>query len=346
MKNRKKGIVIACLGYLSIFFAGLTDCFAGEDISLDLPEKKIETIMIDGITYKPFQSQKLGDFRTLCEDMENVTLLDKSEAPVRGEFYIVITLCYNDGEKDNFYFFQADEDGEWYIETKENEVYQGADFIEDYVGVYEAAAAESDTEEYRSEIINVENTKKGIELDLWLKEQGIPFDNNDLRALFAAEMLNEEENWETQEAAIKAVRRTLTWKMASYQYALKNGCEVNDEELQKKMDEELKKMKSTSVYSELEAIYEEYGISHEELREYEKERHRLLYTEEKLRNSVYEQFRHGNNQIGETVCEYFDEYFDCFLSEVLLPSEETYINETLEPLLDEAEAFYVEKCTE
>lgn len=343
MKNREKGIVIACLGYLSIFFAGLTDCFAGEDISLDLPDKKIETIMIDGITYKPFQSQKLGDFRTLREDMENATLLDKSEAPERGEFYIVITLCYNDGEKDNFYFFQADE--AWYVETKDNEVYQGADFIEDYVGVYEAAVAESDTGEHRGEIINVENAKKGIELDLWLKEQGIPFADNDLRALFAAEMLNEEENWETQGDAIKAVRRTLTWKMASCQYALEQGCEVNDEELRQKMDEELKRMKSTSVYNELEAIYKEYGISHEELREYEKERHRLLYTEEKLRNSVYEQFRHGNNQIGEKVCEYFDEYFDCFLSEVLLPSEETYIHEILEPLLDEAEEFYIEKYT-
>lgn len=39
--------------------------------------------MIDGITYKPFQSTQFGDFRALREDIENLTLLDKSAAAVQ-----------------------------------------------------------------------------------------------------------------------------------------------------------------------------------------------------------------------------------------------------------------------
>lgn len=202
------------------------------------------------------------------------------------------------------------------------------------------------TAEHYIKIINRDNLEKIIELDLCLKENGVPYSNKDLRAFFASEMLKAEEFYNTQESAIKAARRILTWRMAGYQYALKNGCKVDDEELQQRISEELEKVKSASEYSTLESVYEEYGTSYEECREYEKEKSRLRYTEEKLKEFAYEKYRHGDNPIGEKFCEYFNEYWNCFLLEVILPAEETYIHETLEPLLDEAETFYMEKCTE
>ena len=47
-------------------------------------------------------------------------------------------------------------------------------------------------------------------------------------------------------------------------------------------------------------------------------------------------------RIGERTCEDFNEYWTYFLLDVVYPATETYNEETLIPLLDEAEAFYNE----
>ena len=64
----------------------------------------------------------------------------------------------------------------------------------------------------------------------------------------------------------------------------------------------------------------------------------MQFTIKKLYNAAYEEFRHGNDRIGERTCEDFNEYWTYFLLDVVYPATE----ETLIPLLDEAEAFYNE----
>ena len=69
--------------------------------------------------------------------------------------------------------------------------------------------------------------------------------------------------------------------------------------------------------------------------------YRISLAMEKLHTAAHDEFRRGNDRIGERVCEDFSEYWTYYLLDVVYPSMESYNENTLEPLLDEAETFYI-----
>ena len=63
----------------------------------------------------------------------------------------------------------------------------------------------------------------------------------------------------------------------------------------------------------------------------------MQFTIKKLYNAAYEEFRHGNDRIGERTCEDFNEYWTYFLLDVVYPATETYNEETFQSMLDEGD---------
>lgn len=196
------------------------------------------------------------------------------------------------------------------------------------------------------EIPDPDSLKSLILLNMKLKELGIVYSTTDLRAAFAMEMQLQLGKWNTMQEAAQAVRAELVWKMDQYQYAVCNGYALTQEELDVRMEEQDTIIKSASNFEEMELYYKECGTTYDtyskDLREYS----RIQFTIEKLKNSNYEEFRHGNDQIGDTICENAVEYWTYFLLDVVYPATETYNEENLIPLLDKAEEFYFEHFDE
>ena len=92
-------------------------------------------------------------------------------------------------------------------------------------------------------------------------------------------------------------------------------------------------------FSDLEAAFEECGSSYEEYQQAVREEYRITCTIEKLYDAVYEEFRHGNDRIGDTVCGDVAEYWSCYLAGIVYPATEDWKETTLVPMLEEAEEF-------
>lgn len=328
-----------------ILFTITTGCYSEKEKNRRIPDKEISMIQVNGIKIRANENSLWGDFSTFVESLEEAVPLDNSvkDNVRREENYYVVTLRYNDESKQSFYFFQMDSSGDkWYIETEDGTIYQNADFFAQYFQrtstVFQAEAI-SDNE---LDILEPERLKSIIQLTLQLEDWNISYSLTDLRALFAIEMLNQAENVSPKQEVVQAVRKKLSGQMEQYYYAVQNGYSVTEEELKICMDEQDNIIKEASNFAELEAYYEESGTTYDEYRQRTKEYSRLQFTIKKLYNVAYEEFRHGNDRIGERICEDFNEYWTYFLLDFVYPAAETYNEETLIPLLDEAEEFYNE----
>lgn len=65
----------------------------------------------------------------------------------------------------------------------------------------------------------------------------------------------------------------------------------------------------------------------------------MQFTIERLYEEIRDEFRLGNIQVGDRQAKDMNEYWMYYLQDIVFPETENYINETLKPLLDEAEDF-------
>ena len=303
-----------------ILFSITTGCYSENEKNIRIPDKEINMIQVNGLKIRASENSLWGDFSTFVEALEEVVPLDTSvKDTVRREVnYYVVTLRYDDESKKSFYFFQMGSSGDkWYVETAARTIYQNADFFAQYFystsTVFQADAI-SDNE---LDISDPERLKSIIQLTLQLEDWNISYSLTDLRALFALEMLNQAENVSPRQEVVQAVRKKLSGQMEQYYYAVQNGYSVTEEELKMCMDEQDKIIKSASNFAEFEAYYEESGTTYNEYSQRMKEYSRMQFTIKKLYKAAYEEFRHGNDRIGERTCEDFNEYWTYFLLDVV-----------------------------
>lgn len=306
-----------------------------------LPQKTVETIQMNGI--KNYPTAGTADFDAFLEDLKRIDRTDQVESGEiqRGKDYLVVTLGYEDGEKANLFFFRPETDGEnWYLQTGDGRIFGGAGFITDYVNIKEAASAPELRENFAL-YLEPDELKESAELTGQLKETGVFFRTGDMRALLADEMLTQKKLWEKEQEALEAAAEELTWRMDRYQYALQKGYAPTEEEIDGRLEEITVRIREASNFAEFETALKECGTTYEQYLQDRRELYRISLATEKLYAAAYEEFRLGNDRIGDQVCGDFTEYWTYYLLDVVYPAMKSYNENTLEPLLEEAEAFYI-----
>lgn len=350
--RNKKRYKMAAAGLLcaGLLFTGAMNGYAKEAEGLTLPDKEIVNYFISG-----FKTTPQSDYGRLRGRMESLVLTDPSDNVERGEQYIIVTLKYEDGTKDSFYFFQTAPDvEEWYVEAEDGTIYQGGDFISEYIqaDLFPDSVPNEDAEEKSSEFIMAsdeeikESIRKRQKLHEKLQKDGAVCGTEDLRAYFAMNMLRNEESYENTESATEAVRWSLENGLRVYEYAKQSGRLPSEEEIDAVMDEESKYLKEVTNFEKLDALYKECGTTYDAFKEEMEDYGRIEIELELMSRKLREEFQFGNDTIKDKVCKNADEYYASFIEDLAFPSTEQYAEETLKPLLDEAQEYYLSQIAE
>lgn len=268
--------------------------------------------------------KKFGEKNTkkFVNNIKNTMVFEnKTTAVQKSENYDVVSLIYEDGTKDIFYFFNWD--NTWYLETLDGNQYRNADFITDYI-----------------EHVDVTNTKTvyiqmPVAWQLELEKKTEVFDT----AFFFRELVyyNINERGMTREDALVDARKSMQTNRILYQYALENDYGFTEQEMQQLLDDEIAHAKLSDNYDEIVTLYQEQGLDYETILKKRKEKIVMSKTIQKLYNAKYEEFRHGNDKIGEQVCDNLTDYWNAFVLEEVQPQMAEYDFSEFQKELDTAE---------
>ena len=311
-----------------------------EPIYRKIPDEPIVSIQIN--TIKDYPAAGTEDFQAFLDGLSGLEKVDPLEQQdmVRGEEDLAVTLRYEGEKRAMLLFFQPEAEAEqWYVETEDGTIFEGGDFIEDYVNVARTEPEGSEESAAGELLFEPEKIRQYVNLNRLLAELGVSCSTQDMRALLAMETLDQMELWDTEEEALQAAREKLAWRMRRYRYAVQEGYALPEEELDERMAERDAMIMAAPNFSDLEAAFEECGSSYEEYQQAVREEYRITCTIEKLYDAVYEEFRHGIDRIGDTVCGDVAEYWSCYLAGIVYPATEDWKETTLVPMLDEAEEF-------
>lgn len=311
-----------------------------EPIYRKIPDEPIVSIQIN--TIKDYPAAGTEDFQAFLDGLSGLEKVDPLEQQdmVRGEDDLAVTLRYEGEKRAMLLFFQPEAEAEqWYVETEDGTIFEGGDFIEDYVNVARTEPEGSEESAAGELLFEPEKIRQYVNLNRLLAELGVSCSTQDMRALLAMETLDQMELWDTQEEALQAAREELAWRMQRYRYAVQEGYALTEEELDERMAERDAMIMAAPNFSDLEAAFAECGSSYEGYQQAVREEYRITCTIEKLYDAVYEEFRHGNDRIGDTVCGDVAEYWSCYLAGIVYPVTEDWKETTLVPMLDEAEEF-------
>ena len=311
-----------------------------EPIYRKIPDEPIVSIQIN--TIKDYPAAGTEDFQAFLDGLSGLEKVDPLEQQdmVRGEEDLAVTLRYEGEKRATLLFFQPEAEAEqWYVETEDGTIFEGGDFIEDYVNVARTEPEGSEESAAGELLFEPEKIQQYVNLNRLLADLGVSCSTQDMRALLAMETLDQMELWDTQEEALQAAREELAWRMQRYRYAVQEGYALTEEELDERMAERDAMIMAAPNFSDLEAAFAECGSSYEEYQQAVREEYRITCTIEKLYDAVYEEFRHGNDRIGDTVCGDVAEYWSCYLAGIVYPATEDWKETTLVPMLDEAEEF-------
>lgn len=309
-----------------------------EPIYRKIPDEPIVSIQIN--TIKDYPAAGTEDFQAFLDGLSGLEKVDPLEQQdmVRGEEDLAVTLRYEGEKRATLLFFQPEAE-QWYVETEDGTIFEGGDFIEDYVNVARTEPEGSEESAAGELLFETEKIQQYVNLNRLLADLGVSCSTQDMRAFLAMETLDQMELWDTQEEALQAAREELAWRMQQYRYAVQEGYALTEEELDERMAEKDAMITSAPNFSDLEAAFAECGSSYEEYQQAVREEYRITCTIEKLYDAVYEEFRHGNDRIGDTVCGDVAEYWSCYLAGIVYPVTEDWKETTLVPMLDEAEEF-------
>ena len=311
-----------------------------EPIYRKIPDEPIVSIQIN--TIKDYPAAGTEDFQAFLDGLSGLEKVDPLEQQdmVRGEDDLAVTLRYEGEKRATLLFFQPEAEAEqWYVETEDGTIFEGGDFIEDYVNVARTEPEGSEESAAGELLFEPEKIRQYVNLNRLLAELGVSCSTQDMRALLAMETLDQMELWDTQEEALQAAREELAWRMQRYRYAVQEGYALTEEELDERMAERDAMIMAAPNFSDLEAAFAECGSSYEEYQQAVREEYRITCTIEKLYDAVYEEFRHGDDRIGDTVCGDVAEYWSCYLAGIVYPATEDWKETTLVPMLEEAEEF-------
>ena len=291
---------------------------AMEDNNFSIDKENIFAIQLNVSRIKDRKSS----FQKITDGLEQTVIpQNKTDTIQKSDDYDVVSIIYGDGSKDIFYFFQQGD--MWYMETPEGSVYQNADFITD---VFESS------EELEVQSVHI---REPYEWQLELEKETEKYDISFSFKLKVYYNINERAM--TLEEAIDDARQSVKTEMVLYQYALKEGYGLTEQEKQEALQKEIDQAKRAENYNEIKEQYLAQGLSFEESLEKQKESIAMSRAADRLYNAKYEEFRHGKDKIGNTVCETVTEYWNAFLMEEMWPQMENYDLGEFETQLDAAE---------
>ena len=331
MKKRK---IILSIGIGIVFLT--VCCVGGKFMKVPKqPEKPSSNVETDDIKDSPFLidndhisaiqlnvfriKDRKSSFQKITDGLEQTAVpQNKADTIQKPEDYDVVSIIYKDGSKDIFYFFHQDD--KWYLETPEGIVYQNADFITD---VFESS------KELEVQSVHI---REPYEWQLELEKETEKYDISFSFKLKVYYNINERAM--TLEEAINDARQSIKTDMVLYQYALKEGYGLTEQEKQQALQEEIEQAKRAENYNEINEQYLAQGLTLEDSLKKQKESIAMSRATDRLYNAKYEEFRHGKDKIGNTVCETVTEYWNAFLMEELWPQMENYDFGELQKQLD------------
>ena len=331
MKKRK---IILSIGIGIVFLT--VCCVGGKFMKVPKqPEKPSSNVETDDIKDSPFLidndhisaiqlnvfriKDRKSSFQKITDGLEQTAVpQNKADTIQKPEDYDVVSIIYKDGSKDIFYFFHQDD--KWYLETPEGIVYQNADFITD---VFESS------EELEVQSVHI---REPYEWQLELEKETEKYDISFSFKLKVYYNINERAM--TLEEAINDARQSIKTDIVLYQYALKEGYGLTEQEKQQALQEEIEQAKRAENYNEINEQYLAQGLTLEDSLKKQKESIAMSRATDRLYNAKYEEFRHGKDKIGNTVCETVTEYWNAFLMEELWPQMENYDFGELQKQLD------------
>ena len=331
MKKRK---IILSIGIGIVFLT--VCCVGGKFMKVPKqPEKPSSNVETDDIKDSPFLidndhisaiqlnvfriKDRKSSFQKITDGLEQTAVpQNKADTIQKPEDYDVVSIIYKDGSKDIFYFFHQDD--KWYLETPEGIVYQNADFITD---VFESS------KELEVQSVHI---REPYEWQLELEKETEKYDTSFSFKLKVYYNINERAM--TLEEAINDARQSIKTDIVLYQYALKEGYGLTEQEKQQALQEEIEQAKRAENYNEINEQYLAQGLTLEDSLKKQKESIAMSRATDRLYNAKYEEFRHGKDKIGNTVCETVTEYWNAFLMEELWPQMENYDFGELQKQLD------------
>lgn len=93
------------------------------------------------------------------------------------------------------------------METEDGTIFEGGDFIEDYVNVARTEPEGSEESAAGELLFEPEKIQQYVNLNRLLADLGVSCSTQDMRAFLAMETLDQMELWDTQEEALQAARR-------------------------------------------------------------------------------------------------------------------------------------------
>lgn len=277
----------------------ITGCSTESKI-VELPEiREIQTVQYNSIKM-PAGRLETETLTALVQDLESLRPVKDDHIEMNGT-YDTISLIYENGNKDVFLFWK--ENDSWYAETLDGDIYENADFVQNYIDHTEM------------------DFKPGVSVpDLfWIKFL------NTYDYVDDYDILSELANCLTQGYSLEQAAEITEAKVKRdeilYQYAVSQNFKPTDEKLQNYMFEIIGQLKTMSNYTDLETFFTESGTTIEKEIDKRDQNIRKELSIQMLYNDRYDAFRCGEDMIGETVYWDFETYWNAFLEKIILTQQ-------------------------
>lgn len=261
--------------------------------------------------------------RDLLKDLYLTTNQGTIEDIIIGNEYHTLIVGYGDKNKDIYKFFQYGE--KWYLQNDDGKTYPTADFITEYLSVYKSEI------EYNAEL-NINWFSNILCLNKF-------FDKYDLNFYFINNVLENLNEGLSEEKAIENAEINIKEELTVYYYALSNGYDLNEEKYKIFIEEYENNLINASNYKRLEKLCEKNNTSLKEQINKLENILKVSFTLDNLYQEKYEEFRNGNDVIGDKECWSVSEYWQEFLVKIVFPDMESEKG-NIENSLKEAKEFY------
>lgn len=296
MVNNKRKVTLAILiAIISVCSIMMTACHSkGEPIELPSEDKivklQLHSLRFDEEKYKDRYKDKVKEMKEGVEQTEPISKREAEKHPMGKDTYS-LGFFYKSGKREFFKFYKDGE--EWFMKTKDGDVYANADFIAEYAEPEETEYVESD-EEIANEPITFDFK---ISPELYKYGQKTGFDS---RYLLANRMNKNQE--EKTVDALNEEMEALRLQLFLYHYAMENGCKITEKELEKGylVSSGLLNEEQTQEYEkQLTEALEEAGVSREIYNKGKKASEKLTFAVARLDEQKRQEFMNGTDRLKD-----------------------------------------------
>lgn len=321
---------IFSVGFIvAVIVIGLVTCLYSRPSSIQLPEyDSIAKVYIDSVKMEPgkFGRENLEILMKNIETAMPATRLQAMQTE-RDDNYFVITFVDKNEKSTIFYFYRVD--GKCYMETKNGELYEDANFIEEYLtgdwGWHPAP--------------------KGLAAGMNVPQEATvryALDTEyDVRYWLYSEITESMTEGLAEEAAITKAKETILREYRLYQYAVENGYQISDEEYEEILEERIAEAKQQENYMAAEQVCEKLGTTQESnIRKSSEWIWRMEDTIDYMQFCFYNEFREGNDTVDGVEYNSAGDYRNASMNYLILSVIDTIDISDFERELDAAEQYY------